>query len=170
MYEMQTRIMFDTPAEMKAGKAELIRRGFKVEVLDWVDPEGGSYVWVMAYISVDYADQDRFDDWVRGLRLGGCDVIEAGHSIRTRREQGGLVETPEQRARAQAQIEEFARRANDVKRVVEALERAFKELSDWPYAIGEVLPQLKQSASSVAYIALEWATLSNTEFDPSKPA
>ena len=79
------------------------------------------------------------------------------------------IETPEERARAQAQIEDFARRANDVKRAVETLERAFKELSDWPYAIGEVLPQLKQSASSVAYIALEWATLSNTDFDPNHP-
>lgn len=96
-YEMQTEILFDNPDDMKAGKAELIRRGFKVEVLDWVDPEGGPYVWVMAYIDVDYADQGRFLDWVKGLRLGG-DVIEAGHSIRTRRQRGALVETPEQAA------------------------------------------------------------------------
>jgi hypothetical protein len=78
-YEMQTRIMFDNPDDMKAGKAELIRRGFKVETLDTVDPEGGPYVWVRAYISVDYDDQDRFSDWVRSLPLGG-DVIEAGQT------------------------------------------------------------------------------------------
>jgi hypothetical protein len=146
-HEMQARIMFDTPEDMAVGKAELIRRGFRVETLDTVDPEGGPYVWVMAYVDVDYAEQDRFSDWVRSLSLGG-DVIEAGHSIRTRREQGSLVETPEKFARAQALIEQFARRANDVKRAVETLERAFKELSDWPYALGAELPQLKQTANA----------------------
>jgi hypothetical protein len=167
VYEMQTEILFDNPDDMEAGKAELIRRGFKVKVLDWVDPEGGPYVWVMAYIDVDYADQGRFFDWLKGLRLGG-DVIEAGHSIRTRRQRGALVETSEQAARAQAQIEDFARRADAVKRAVAALEDAFNQLDDWPYNLGKVLSELKQSASSAAYITCEWATLSNADFDPSE--
>jgi hypothetical protein len=81
---MYARIMFDTPEDMAVGKAELIRQGFRVEVLDTFDPgdldeEGGPYVWVRAYINVDYDDQERFDDWVRGLGVGG-DVIEAGLS------------------------------------------------------------------------------------------
>ena len=49
--EMQARIMFDTPEDMAVGKAELIRRGFRVETLDTVDPEGGPYVWVRAYVT-----------------------------------------------------------------------------------------------------------------------
>jgi hypothetical protein len=45
-------------------------------------------------------------------------------------------QTPEQAARAQAQMEDFARLAYNVKRTVDALEDAFCGLADWPEGIG----------------------------------
>jgi hypothetical protein len=77
--EMQARIMFDNREDMKWGWDKLTKLGFRVEILNLVDtdPEGGPYVWVRAYISVDYDDGGRFFEWVRGLGVGG-DVIEGG--------------------------------------------------------------------------------------------
>jgi hypothetical protein len=71
--------------------------------------------------------------------------------------------------RAQTQMENFARLAWAMKRAVEALEDEFCGLADWPEAIGEAMPQLAAAANVIADWALEWAQVSNADFDPSTP-
>jgi hypothetical protein len=78
-------------------------------------------------------------------------------------------QTPEQAARAQAQMEDFARLAYNVKRAVDALEDAFCGLSDWPEGIGETMPKLAAAANLAADWSCDWAQLGNCEFDPSIP-
>src|SRR5262245_25577581 len=69
--------------------------------------------------------------------------------------------------RSQAQMEEFARVAHEVKRAVEALEDAFTGLADWPHHLGETMPVLADAAKFIANEAKEWANGSNTKLDPS---
>jgi hypothetical protein len=79
------------------------------------------------------------------------------------------VETLEQAAQAQREIEDFARRARDVRIAVEALEGAYCGLADCPDGVGEAMHQLHRAAVFVATDALNWAWISNTDFDPSTP-
>jgi hypothetical protein len=76
------------------------------------------------------------------------------------------IETPEQAARAQAQIERFACLAHAVLRAVEVLEDEFTGLTDWPEAIGETMPRLSAAAELIASAAWEWAAQCNVDFDP----
>jgi hypothetical protein len=77
--EMQARFMFDNREAMELAKVKLMGLGFEVEVLDWTDPEGGPYVWMRVYTSVDYDDGARFFDWMSELsKFTGGGMIEAG--------------------------------------------------------------------------------------------
>ena len=69
--------------------------------------------------------------------------------------------------RAQAKMEEFARLAHEVKRAVDVLEDAFTGLADWPDLIFQAMPPLAEAADVVADEAFEWASMSNTELNPS---
>jgi hypothetical protein len=81
------------------------------------------------------------------------------------------VETLEQWEQAQAQIEDFARLAHNVKIAAEALATAFRGLADYPYMIEDAMPELSHFAREVAFQAYEWASLSNADFDPaSRPS
>ena len=76
------------------------------------------------------------------------------------------IETPEQAARSQAQVENFARMCWRVRRAVERLEDEFSGLADFPEAIGEAMPRLSAAAELIADAAEDWARLCNTNFDP----
>jgi hypothetical protein len=69
--------------------------------------------------------------------------------------------------RSQAQMEDFARLAYKMKCAVEALEDAFTGLADWPCHLGQMMPQLTDTANFIAHEAQEWANGSNADFNPS---
>jgi hypothetical protein len=79
------------------------------------------------------------------------------------------IETLEQAAQAQQQIEDFARLARDAKIAVEQLADAFTELADWPEDIGAAMPELIAAANDIADGAWDWAKEGDCEFDPSAP-
>jgi hypothetical protein len=77
-----------------------------------------------------------------------------------------FVETRQEAARAQEQIEDFARLAHDVKLIVSRLESAFHKLQDCPEALSETLWRLTGAAGDVAAIAAGWAQEGDAGFDP----
>jgi hypothetical protein len=77
------------------------------------------------------------------------------------------IETPEQAAQAQRQIEHFARLAYNVAITVEALANEFDCLDDYPESVGEAMPQLRTLADNIANTTIDWATANNTAFKPS---
>jgi hypothetical protein len=77
------------------------------------------------------------------------------------------IETLEEIRHSQEQIENFAGLARAAKIAVEVLEDAFRELADYPEEIGEAMHQLRRAATFVATDALNWAWISNPDFDPS---
>jgi len=79
------------------------------------------------------------------------------------------VETPEQATRSRERIEDFARRAHDVRCAVECLEKAFLELADYPEDLGGAMARLRALADVTGSIAHDWATQDNCDFDPSAP-
>jgi hypothetical protein len=78
-----------------------------------------------------------------------------------------MPQTPEQAARAQEQIENFARLAYKVSLAVKELEDEFCGLADFTEAIGDAMPRLSEAAEIIADSALDWARGSNADFDPS---
>jgi hypothetical protein len=82
MVQMEARILFYYPENLGPGVIALIKHGCKIEVLDWVDEEGGTdAIWIMARTTSEPGGC-QFFDWVKGIvgPLGG-DVIEAGASV-----------------------------------------------------------------------------------------
>jgi hypothetical protein len=77
-------------------------------------------------------------------------------------------ETPKEAAEAQRQIEDVARRANDVRRAVEQLGNVLLKLPDYPEHLDGEMCSLMDAASLVAELSLDWAQISNTDFDPAK--
>jgi hypothetical protein len=191
--QMRAEIMFSNLEDMHLAANALTKLGFEVKVIGW---RNGT-ICIVALISVEYDDQNRFFDWVEGLvePMHG-EVLEAGHRpmkppfcaicLRTKDIQhyrwvgykdGEKLITlctvchkkTEEFTRSQAQMEDFARLAYEAKRAVEALEDAFTGLGDWPEHLGEMMPRLADAANDVAHEALEWANGSNADLDPSDP-
>jgi hypothetical protein len=79
------------------------------------------------------------------------------------------IETLEEAARAQAEMEDLARLARDVKIIVTQFEDAFHKLQDYPEDLFDGLCQLTDAADAVAAITTDWAQVSNADFDPSTP-
>jgi hypothetical protein len=77
------------------------------------------------------------------------------------------VETLEEAAQSQLQMENFARLAHAAKLAVEALEDAFCCLEDSPEDVGDAMPKLSRLADDIAEWSLDWAQMSNADFDPS---
>jgi predicted RNase H-like HicB family nuclease len=69
--------------------------------------------------------------------------------------------------RSQAQAEELARLAHEMKRAVETLEDAFTGLGDWPDHLLGMMQRLAGIAKNIANQALEWASDNNVDLDPS---
>jgi hypothetical protein len=65
LQRMEAEICGD-PDDISLVTAALIENGFDVERLDWVDPEGGPTVWIMARIATRL-DGGSFYDWVNEL-------------------------------------------------------------------------------------------------------
>jgi hypothetical protein len=63
---MGTEICCDTPAVADCVTEELRAHGFTVERLDWVDPEGGPHVWLVASALTELS-ADTFFAWVHTL-------------------------------------------------------------------------------------------------------
>jgi hypothetical protein len=78
MQRMSAEILFLDPAEVKPGVAELVARGFDVEVLPWKDPYGPT-VWIMARLMTEL-DQDAFHDLVHPIveAFNSADLVEWG--------------------------------------------------------------------------------------------
>jgi hypothetical protein len=77
------------------------------------------------------------------------------------------TETPEEVAFAQEQIEHFARLARNVQITVETLADEFDYLDDYPENLGEMMPQLRTLADSMARTAIDWAKINNIDFKSS---
>jgi hypothetical protein len=190
MPEMRAEIGFPNNLDDKLlAEKVLIKLGFEVKFL-WRNR-------IVAYIGVEYDDQNRFFDWVsRLVKPMHGEVLETGPRpvkppfcavcLRTKdlrryrwvghKDGEKLItlcivchEKEEESTRSQAQMEDFARLAHEAKRAVEALEDAFTGLGDWPEHLGEMMPQLAKTANDVAHEALEWANGSNADLDPSDP-
>jgi hypothetical protein len=74
---MMAEILFSDPLNVKPATAELNALGFKVEVLDLIDPYGPT-VWIEV-MQESGLDEDQFFDWVaRFMEPLGGDVLEAG--------------------------------------------------------------------------------------------
>jgi hypothetical protein len=66
----------------------------------------------------------------------------------------------------QAQMEAFARQAHAVKLSIEKLEDEFTGFSDYPEHLFENMRKLAAAAAAVALVSLDWASVSNADFDP----
>jgi hypothetical protein len=80
------------------------------------------------------------------------------------------TETLEEAVCAQEQMEDLARLAHDVKTIVLRFEDAFHMLQDYPADLFGSLCQLTDAADAVASITLDWAQVSNADFDPNTPS
>jgi hypothetical protein len=156
---MEARVLFDSPEDRDFAVPKLIKQGFAVTHLDETDPEGAPFVWIR--IKGAYEGKDDFYEMSRLAGQFGGDVTKVWLQ--------GPVETPEEAARSQEQVEEFARLAHNAKIAVEALQNAFCELEDWPEPLDEEMPELGRLAESVASWTHEWAMACNADFDPSTP-
>lgn len=78
-----------------------------------------------------------------------------------------IVETPEQAAASQRQIEQFVRQASSVHMAVAELQRAFKELADFPESVDAAMDSLVDAAATIADVACDWAASDNAAFTPS---
>jgi hypothetical protein len=74
------------------------------------------------------------------------------------------VETLEEAAQAQLQMEDFARLAHAAKLAVEPLEDAFCCLEDSPEDVADAVPRLSRLADDIAEWALDWARMCNADF------
>jgi hypothetical protein len=99
--------------------------------------------------------------WFVRVFCSECNRLSSNNEVSTM-----TIETPEQAAQAQAQMEDFARLAHDVKIAVEALEDAFCGLADWPEHLFETMPELSAAAKTVADNARDWAKVGNADFEP----
>jgi hypothetical protein len=77
------------------------------------------------------------------------------------------IETIEEAAQSQLQMENFARLAHTAKLAVEALEDAFCCLEDSPEDVADAVPRLSRLADNIADWSFDWASMSNADFDPS---
>jgi hypothetical protein len=76
------------------------------------------------------------------------------------------IETREQAAASQRQIETFARLAHSVETAVKELRGVFLELADFPLGIGEAMAELSDAAATIADDARDWAAEDNAAFNP----
>jgi hypothetical protein len=76
--KMTAEICFCHPSDLSSATPALIENDFEVSQLDWIDPEGGPHVWIIAR-AVTELDENHFLDLVRSIvdPFGGC-VIEGG--------------------------------------------------------------------------------------------
>jgi len=74
---MQAEVILLDPNDVSSGKTALNLRGFKVEVLDWIDDDGPAF-WIKARISTEL-DELSFFRWVKNIvSPSHGDVVEAG--------------------------------------------------------------------------------------------
>jgi hypothetical protein len=66
----------------------------------------------------------------------------------------------------QEQMENLARLAHGVKLAVERLEDEFCGLGDYPEHLFTSMRRLSAAAKAVADISLDWAQVSNADFEP----
>jgi hypothetical protein len=82
LQNLQAEIVFPTLDTLHSGVAALTERGFKIELMDWVDEHGpvvSPAVWIKARIAAEFADDDHSLGWVMSIvePLYG-EVVEAG--------------------------------------------------------------------------------------------
>ena len=80
--QMHAIIQFYYPDDMGLAIAELVKRSFKVEVLDWIDEDegvvGSPTVWIKVCGACERADHNFFAEMRELTKPFGGDVCEAG--------------------------------------------------------------------------------------------
>jgi hypothetical protein len=76
--QMEAELIFDHPNSRDLAVDELIKQGFDVEILDWVDPEGSTCVWVKVRGLSELSEDEFFNEMAHLAKQFSGDVIEAG--------------------------------------------------------------------------------------------
>ena len=80
--QMQAELMFEHPAGRDLAVAELTKRGFDTEILDWVDQYEGVVlsptVWIRVTGVSELDENEFFDEMQRFAEQFGGEVTEAG--------------------------------------------------------------------------------------------
>jgi hypothetical protein len=75
---MEAELIFDHPKGKDRAVRELTLRGFTIEDLDWVDPEGSTCVWIKVRGLSELSEDEFFNEMAHLAEQFGGDVIEAG--------------------------------------------------------------------------------------------
>jgi hypothetical protein len=76
--QMYAELLFDRPAGRDLAIIELTKLGFDVEILDWVDPEGSTCVWIKVRGLSELSEDEFFNEMGHLAEQFSGDVIEAG--------------------------------------------------------------------------------------------